>query len=193
MQTTHLQESGRRTSTNLPRLSITACLRCRDQKVTVSSTGSWMNPSTKDTPLQLKCGREHPICTRCDRLNATCVYPDPPNRRGPRAKRRQRLPLQTAERSRDGSQSGHVAIQQTRNNSALPDLSPTVEQTSSSHHVNQSITANPPGPFYHSRGSIATPTQTQIGKEAPDFSTDFFTAYDVSTAITRSFSFILFY
>ncbi|TVY79916.1 putative transcriptional regulatory protein [Fusarium oxysporum f. sp. cubense] len=158
MQTTHLQESGRRTSTNLPRLSITACLRCRDQK--------------------LKCGREHPICTRCDRLNATCVYPDPPNRRGPRAKRRQRLPLQTAERSRDGSQSGHVAIQQTRNNSALPDLSPTVEQTSSSHHVNQSITANPSGPFYHSRGSIATPTQTQIGKEAPDFSTDFFTAYE---------------
>ncbi|KAL7769934.1 hypothetical protein ACKLNR_001318 [Fusarium oxysporum f. sp. zingiberi] len=158
MQTTHLQESGRRTFTNLPRLSITACLRCRDQK--------------------LKCGREHPICTRCDRLNATCLYPDPPNRRGPRAKRRQRLPLQTAERSRDGSQSGHVAIQQTRNNSALPDLSPTVEQTSSSHHVNQSITANPPGPFYHSRGSIATPTQTQIGKEAPDFSTDFSTAYD---------------
>ncbi|EWY89603.1 hypothetical protein FOYG_10422 [Fusarium oxysporum NRRL 32931] len=158
MQTTHLQESGRRTSTNLPRLSITACLRCRDQK--------------------LKCGREHPICTRCDRLNATCVYPDPPNRRGPRGKRRQRLLPQTAERRQDGSQPGRIAIQQTRNNPALQELSPTVEQTPSSQHVLQTTTANPPGPSCHSRRSIGTPSQTEINKEAPDFSTKLFTPYD---------------
>ncbi|KAH7006775.1 hypothetical protein EDB80DRAFT_777500 [Ilyonectria destructans] len=37
------------------RLSRTACERCRRQK--------------------LRCSREHPICSRCDRFSATCRYP----------------------------------------------------------------------------------------------------------------------
>lgn len=36
---------------------------------------------------QLKCGRERPTCTRCERLSAKCNYPRPPNRRGPRGRR----------------------------------------------------------------------------------------------------------
>lgn len=36
---------------------------------------------------QLKCSRERPVCTRCRRLEAECVYPSPPDRRGRRLKR----------------------------------------------------------------------------------------------------------
>ncbi|KAL5358126.1 hypothetical protein BJX96DRAFT_163544 [Aspergillus floccosus] len=36
---------------------------------------------------QLRCSREHPVCTRCRRLKAECIYPSPPNRRGRRLRR----------------------------------------------------------------------------------------------------------
>ncbi|KAM3457808.1 hypothetical protein MY3296_000881 [Beauveria thailandica] len=60
--------------------SITACLRCREQK--------------------LKCDRVRPVCARCRRLSANCAWPAPPDRRGPRGKRKQR-PL------RAGARGGH--------------------------------------------------------------------------------------
>ncbi|UDD61989.1 hypothetical protein AFCA_009321 [Aspergillus flavus] len=47
--------------------SITACQRCRDQKV--------------------KCSRECPACARCQRLQADCTYPSPPVRRGRKLRR----------------------------------------------------------------------------------------------------------
>ncbi|EXA30050.1 hypothetical protein FOVG_18527 [Fusarium oxysporum f. sp. pisi HDV247] len=92
MRTAGAQQIGGREGPKSSALSVTACLRCRDQK--------------------LKCGREHPKCTRCSRLNTTCLYPEPPNRRGQRTKRRQ---VQgPAERNRHGYDLGNVAIQHAR-------------------------------------------------------------------------------
>ncbi|GCB27321.1 hypothetical protein AAWM_10206 [Aspergillus awamori] len=49
---------------------------------------------------QLKCGRQRPVCARCQRVDATCSYPLPPNRRGPRPRsQRARLPERATERS----------------------------------------------------------------------------------------------
>ncbi|OAQ99375.1 hypothetical protein LLEC1_04292 [Akanthomyces lecanii] len=79
MQSVRDEESDRHPAS---RLSITACFRCREQK--------------------LKCGREHPVCGRCQRLNANCAYPAPPDRRGPRGKRKQRFQRGGAENSHDG-------------------------------------------------------------------------------------------
>ncbi|KAL5046756.1 hypothetical protein BDW71DRAFT_197406 [Aspergillus fruticulosus] len=48
----------------------------------------------------LKCGRERPVCARCQRVDATCSYPSPPNRRGPRPRsQRARLPARETEHS----------------------------------------------------------------------------------------------
>lgn len=64
---------------------------------------------------QLKCSRERPACARCDRLNGTCSYPIPPNRRGPRTHRGPRLLNKTAERSRGQARPHLTAIQQPYN------------------------------------------------------------------------------
>ncbi|KAL3484767.1 hypothetical protein BJX62DRAFT_218240 [Aspergillus germanicus] len=51
-------------------------------------------------PTQLKCGRERPVCARCQRVDVICSYPLPPNRRGPRPRsQRARLPARATERS----------------------------------------------------------------------------------------------
>ncbi|KAE8379894.1 hypothetical protein BDV26DRAFT_279965 [Aspergillus bertholletiae] len=50
--------------------SLTACQRCRDHKV--------------------RCSRECPSCTRCERLQVDCIYPNPPVRRGRRLRRNSR-------------------------------------------------------------------------------------------------------
>lgn len=64
---------------------------------------------------QLKCSRERPACARCERLNGTCSYPIPPNRRGPRTHRGPRLLNKTAERSRGQTRPRLTAIQQPYN------------------------------------------------------------------------------
>ncbi|KAL2843188.1 hypothetical protein BJY01DRAFT_215993 [Aspergillus pseudoustus] len=80
MDASEPQERGQRQARAENRSSITACLRCRTQK--------------------LKCGRERPVCARCQRVDATCSYPSPPNRRGPRPRsQRARLSARAPERS----------------------------------------------------------------------------------------------
>ncbi|QMW30247.1 hypothetical protein G4B84_005582 [Aspergillus flavus NRRL3357] len=59
--------------------SITACQRCRDQKV--------------------KCSRECPACARCQRLQADCTYPSPPVRRGRKLRRSSRGVRRVADQS----------------------------------------------------------------------------------------------
>ncbi|KAK5991691.1 hypothetical protein PT974_07724 [Cladobotryum mycophilum] len=68
----------------LQQLSVSACLRCRKQKILP----------------QLKCSREKPICRRCHRIGAECSYPAPPDRR--------RLAAERAE-ARSKSSFGHEA------------------------------------------------------------------------------------
>lgn len=67
---------------------------------------------------QLKCGRERPACARCERLNATCNYPSPPDRRGPRTQRGPRLVHRATERRREHTRPRRPVIQRPRNESA---------------------------------------------------------------------------
>lgn len=65
---------------------------------------------------QLRCGRESPKCTRCDRLDATCQYPNPPNRRGPRSQRNRAQLLQRGtEHDRERARSRHAVPQRLSN------------------------------------------------------------------------------
>ena len=65
---------------------------------------------------QLRCGRERPRCTRCDRLDATCQYPSPPNRRGPRGQRNGTQRLQRAtERGRKTTRPRRATLQRPSN------------------------------------------------------------------------------
>lgn len=63
---------------------------------------------------QLKCGRERPTCTRCERLSARCNYPRPPNRRGPRGRR-----LGT-QRRRNEAVSQQTSAAETQKSSPIP-------------------------------------------------------------------------
>ena len=87
------------------------------------------------------------MCARCDRLNTTCVYPEPPDRRGPRKKRMQRLLHRTANHSRDDVYSGHTTIQHPRTESISQETSPIREQISGSH------------PSHHNEENAATPSR----------------------------------
>lgn len=84
---------------------------------------------------QLKCGRERPICARCDRLNATCYYPSPPNRRGPRTQRNSlRLLHRTTERGRDATRPRHAVLQH-------PPMGPVLEQPSTNNTQRPNVTS----------------------------------------------------
>lgn len=62
--------------------------------------------------FQLRCGRERPRCTRCNRIDAICQYPSPPNRRGPRGQRSGfRLSQRAAERGREQAHSQRAVLQ----------------------------------------------------------------------------------
>lgn len=61
---------------------------------------------------QLKCGREQPVCARCQRLNTPCSYPLPPNRRGPRTPRGPRAPNGAAGRSGESTRPRRAVVQQ---------------------------------------------------------------------------------
>ncbi|ATY63935.1 Fungal transcriptional regulatory [Cordyceps militaris] len=76
---------------------LTACLRCRLQKVWAIPTRAALFRRSKLLlrghgffPAKLKCDRGRPTCSRCRRLGADCSYPAPPDRRGPRGKRKRR-------------------------------------------------------------------------------------------------------
>lgn len=111
----------------------------------------------------MKCGREHPTCARCDRLEATCVYPNPPNRRGPRGKRRQKLLHSAAECSRDDTHSGNGAIQHPCNGPISQETSPVVGPTPSSHPVSQALFLTPLGSSHSFEDNAASPGHAGIG------------------------------
>lgn len=64
----------------MPEVGQTACRRCRQQKVSRSSTTTTIMQQSITFP-QLRCSRELPICARCLRLNGVCDYPPPPDRK----------------------------------------------------------------------------------------------------------------
>ncbi|CAI7659636.1 unnamed protein product [Penicillium pancosmium] len=92
MNDSGIRETSERAASARTRTSVTACLRCREQK--------------------LKCGRERPECSRCQRLDATCSYPLPPNRRGPRTPRGPRASNRAAGCGRQRGRSSQAALQQ---------------------------------------------------------------------------------
>lgn len=99
-----------------PRLLSTACLRCREQKVIPSSQRFKYTAFLTTNHSQLRCGRERPRCTRCDRLDATCQYPSPPNRRGPRGQRNGTQRLQrTTECGRERTRPRRAVLQRPDN------------------------------------------------------------------------------
>ena len=72
---------------------------------------------------QLRCGRERPACSRCTRLDATCHFPNPPNRRGPRSHRNGSRQLQrTTEPGREQTHPRCVVPQR-------PNIEPGLQQT----------------------------------------------------------------
>jgi hypothetical protein len=74
---------------NMTESSTTACSRCREQKVRCEDTtarfGLDIGPEQPQEPeltrLQVKCGKELPRCARCFRVDAECVFPEPPDRK----------------------------------------------------------------------------------------------------------------
>ncbi|KAI2860810.1 transcriptional regulator family: Fungal Specific TF [Aspergillus niger] len=97
---------------------------------------------------QLKCGRQRPVCARCQRVDATCSYPLPPNRRGPRPRsQRARLPERATERShpQEHTRPRRRPLQQPYINQSSP-----LQQTSPSR-------IEPLGQTIVTRGQSATP------------------------------------
>jgi hypothetical protein len=120
MDNTVVQESMGEAARTLSSLSSTACLRCREQKVIASRQRLEMQPSLTTNYYQLRCGRERPICSRCTRLDATCHYPNPPNRRGPRSQRNgSRLSQRGSERDREQAHPRRVVPQRLNNGPGL--------------------------------------------------------------------------
>ncbi|KAL3455576.1 hypothetical protein BJX64DRAFT_281986 [Aspergillus heterothallicus] len=78
----------------------------------------------------LKCGRERPVCARCQRVDATCSYPSPPNRRGPRPRsQRARLAARATEHTHP---QGHTRPRPTPFQQPYSDPSSPVQQASHS-------------------------------------------------------------
>ena len=60
-----------------------ACSTCKSHKVS-SATGASARCLDGTDVCQIRCTRERPVCTRCQRLNHTCIYSTPPNTRNAR-------------------------------------------------------------------------------------------------------------
>lgn len=143
MDNTQILASGDENTKILSRSSITACLRCREQKVTTCPSRCQKQLLLKANDSQLKCGRERPTCTRCERLSATCNYPRPPNRRGPRGQRAARLLHENSRGEHFLRQ--HLGIQRRRNETVSQQTSVAEAQKISpisGHHTSSSFGPN---------------------------------------------------
>ncbi|OAA79265.1 Fungal transcriptional regulatory protein [Akanthomyces lecanii RCEF 1005] len=146
MQSARDKESDRHQSS---RLSITACFRCREQK--------------------LKCGRENPVCGRCHRLSADCAYPAPPDRRGPRGKRKQKLLRGGADGTRDG-----VGASQLPNvGSGSPETLASEEQASNQHPTPRASTPRIRSSRHDTVEQAHTPSYDAVGCTPTGLATEY--------------------
>ncbi|PQK16727.1 hypothetical protein BB8028_0006g10460 [Beauveria bassiana] len=128
--------------------SITACLRCREQK--------------------LKCDRVRPVCARCRRLSANCAWPAPPDRRGPRGKRKQRSLRVGARGGRDSTGPG----QHPNAGAASPETPVSGEHVLNERPAPKTSASGLQGPRPHSVEDAA-PIDDAVGYTSPGLVADY--------------------
>ncbi|KAM3505608.1 hypothetical protein MY11210_007896 [Beauveria gryllotalpidicola] len=129
------------------------------------------------TPL--KCDRVRPVCARCRRLSANCAWPAPPDRRGPRGKRKQR-PLRVGARGgRDSTGPG----QRPSAEPASPETLASGEAAVNERAAPQTSASQPQGPRHHPVQDAA-PSDDAVGYTSPGLVAD----YPVLSSLRKSTS-----